>query len=73
MATTIYNTVFTTTLTKWTARLVPKAVIAAGLPESKVSDVIKAMQSSDFAKAYSPDVVAAATMASKEATCKAVL
>ena len=51
----------------------PKAVIAAGLPESKVSDVIKAMQSSDFAKVYSPDVVAAATMASKEATCKAVL
>ncbi|PLN84044.1 MFS general substrate transporter [Aspergillus taichungensis] len=72
VATTIYNTVFTTTLTKWTTRLVPKAVIAAGLPESKVSDVITAMQSSEFAKAYSPDVVAAATLASKEATCKAV-
>lgn len=75
MATTVYNTVFNNSLSKWTQKLVPAAVTAAGLDESKVPDLLTALSSSPttLAQSFGDTVAAAAVDANKHATCKAVL
>ncbi|KAK1139427.1 peroxiredoxin prx5 [Aspergillus melleus] len=74
VATTVYNTVFTNSLSEWTQKLVPAAVTAAGLDESKVPDLLTAMSSSPstLAQSFGATVAAAAVDANKHATCKAV-
>ncbi|KAJ5874568.1 uncharacterized protein N7529_002998 [Penicillium soppii] len=73
VATSIYQTVFSNTLTKYTAIYVPTASIAAGLPESEVKDLMSVVsQGATAMKAYSPAIVAAAEAALGQAYCKAI-
>jgi hypothetical protein len=74
VATSVYQTVFSNTLTKYIAIYVPSAIVAAGLPESKVSDLMSVVsQGAAAMKSYSPAVVAAAEAALGQAYCKAIL
>lgn len=74
VATSIYQTVFSKTLAKYTAIYVPSAAIKAGLSESKVTDLMSVVaQDAAAMKAYSPAVVAAAEAALSQAYCKAIL
>lgn len=59
IAASVYTTILTNTVSKWTARYVPAAVEAAGLAASKVPALLKDAASPTFAKDYSPAVVAA--------------
>ena len=74
VATSIYQTVFSNTLAKYTAIYVPSAAIKAGLSESKVTDLLSVVaQGAAAMKAYSPAVVTAAEAALSQAYCKAIL
>lgn len=74
VATSIYQTVFSNSLAKYTAIYVPSAAIKAGLSESKVTDLLSVVaQGAAAMKAYSPAVVAAAEAALSQAYCKAIL
>ncbi|KAI9741405.1 MAG: peroxiredoxin prx5 [Cirrosporium novae-zelandiae] len=70
IGTAVYTTIFNNKLTEWLAKLVPKAAIAAGLPESKVTDLMSAVGTSALSTTYSSKVVAAVDMAVKNAYCK---
>ncbi|KAJ5105060.1 hypothetical protein NUU61_002407 [Penicillium alfredii] len=73
VATSIYQTVFSTSLTKYMTRYVPTAVVAAGLPESKVPDLMAAAaQGAAALKSFSPAVAAAAEASLAQAYCKAI-
>ena len=56
----VYTTILDNTVTKWTIRYVPKAVEAAGLPASKVPDLLKVVSTPELATSYPAKVVAAA-------------
>jgi len=60
IAAAVYTSVLVNTVTKWTARLVPPAVIAAGLPVSDVPALMKVVGTPALAQNYSAAVVAAA-------------
>ncbi|CAG7921994.1 unnamed protein product [Penicillium olsonii] len=73
VATSIYQTVFSNTLAKYTAIYVPSAATGAGLPESKVTGLMSVVaQGAAAMKEYSPAVVAAAQVALSQAYCKAI-
>ncbi|KAJ6186212.1 Major facilitator superfamily domain general substrate transporter [Penicillium mononematosum] len=73
VATSIYQTVYSNSLAKYTAIYVPSAAISAGLPESKVTDLMAVVSKGAAAmKSYSPAVVAAAEAALSQAYCKAI-
>ncbi|CAI7608123.1 unnamed protein product [Penicillium pancosmium] len=73
VATSIYQTVFTKSLTKYMMEYIPSAVIAAGLDESKVADLMTVVSGGAAAlKEYSPAVAAAAEAALGHAYCKAI-
>ncbi|KAJ5199457.1 Major facilitator superfamily domain general substrate transporter [Penicillium cf. griseofulvum] len=73
VATSIYQTVFSNTLAKYTAIYVPSAAVSAGLPVSKVTDLMAVVSEGAAAmKSYSPVVVAAAEAALSQAYCKAI-
>ncbi|KAJ6128223.1 hypothetical protein N7471_009440 [Penicillium samsonianum] len=73
VASSIYQTVYGNTLAKYTAIYVPSAAISAGLPESKVADLMAVVsQGATAMKSYSPVVVAAAEAALSQAYCKAI-
>lgn len=60
IAAAVYTTVLTNTVAKWTVRLVPSAVVAAGLPSSQVPALLKVVGTPALATTYSTAVVAAA-------------
>ncbi|KAJ5179214.1 Major facilitator superfamily domain general substrate transporter [Penicillium capsulatum] len=73
VATSIYQTVYSTSLTKYTMKYVPAAATSAGLDESKVPDLLTDVaQGAAAMKAYSPAVAAAAQAALSNAYCKAI-
>ncbi|KAJ5775874.1 uncharacterized protein N7511_000885 [Penicillium nucicola] len=73
VATSIYQTVYSNSLSKYTAIYVPSAAISAGLPESKTADIVAAVvQGASALKSYSPAVAAAAEAALSQAYCKAM-
>ncbi|CAG8047990.1 unnamed protein product [Penicillium nalgiovense] len=73
VATSIYQTVYSNSLAKYTAIYVPSAAVSAGLPESKVTGLMAVVsQGSAAMKSYSPAVVAAAEAALSQAYCKAI-
>ena len=63
--------VLTNTVSKWTALLVPDAVIAAGLPASDVSSLLAVLGTPAMSR-YSPAVAAAAGNAVKGAYEKGI-
>ncbi|PGH19675.1 hypothetical protein AJ80_03830 [Polytolypa hystricis UAMH7299] len=63
----IYTTVLNNTVSKYTLRLVPPAAIAAGLPESKVADLLAVVSTPEMATSFSTEIALAATEAVKEA------
>jgi hypothetical protein len=74
VATSIYQTVYSKSTTKYITEYIPKAVIAAGLPESEVPDLMAVVTGGASALAdYSPAVAAAAQAALSDAYCKAIL
>jgi hypothetical protein len=60
IAAAVYTTILTNTVTKYTARYVPAAVEAAGLPAAKVPALLKDVASPTFANDYPAKIVAAA-------------
>ncbi|KAJ5470745.1 hypothetical protein N7530_008102 [Penicillium desertorum] len=73
VATSIYQNVYSNSLVKYTAIYVPSAAVSAGLPESKVTDLMAVVsQGAAAMKSYSPAVVAAAEAALSQAYCKAI-
>jgi hypothetical protein len=75
VATSIYQTVFNNSLKDWTVKLVPQAAVAAGLPESKLADLMTAVASSPatLSQSFSAAVATAALDALNQAYCKAIL
>ncbi|KAK4870079.1 hypothetical protein LT330_005133 [Penicillium expansum] len=73
VATSIYQTVYSNTLAKYTAIYVPSAAISAGLPDSKIPDLMAVVsQGAAAMKSYTPAVVVAAEAALSQAYCKAI-
>ncbi|KAL2793082.1 fungal trichothecene efflux pump [Aspergillus keveii] len=73
VATSIYQTVYSKSTTKYMTEYIPKAVIAAGLDESEVPDLMAVVTGGAAALAeYSPAVAAAAQAALSDAYCKAI-
>ncbi|KAJ5958950.1 uncharacterized protein N7479_006100 [Penicillium vulpinum] len=73
VATSIYQTVYSNSLAKYTAIYVPSAAISAGLPESKIAELMRVVSQGPAAMiSYSPAVVAAAEAALSQAYCKAI-
>jgi hypothetical protein len=72
IAASVYTTILTNTVTKWTLQYVPSAVEAAGLSAGKVPGLLAAMNTPTFAKDYPAAVVAAAGGAVQRAYEKGV-
>ncbi|KAJ5909066.1 hypothetical protein N7495_001748 [Penicillium taxi] len=73
VATSIYQTIYNNSLTKYMTEYIPPAVTAAGLPESKIEGIMTAVTSGASAlKSYSPAVAAAAEAALNDAYCKTI-
>jgi len=68
----IYVAIFTSTVTKWTGNLLPAAAEAAGLPASKVPELLSLFGTAKFATTYDAAVVAAVGAAYKEVIRKGV-
>lgn len=60
IAASVYTTILTNTVNKWTLRYVPAAVEAAGLSASAVPNLLAALNTPKLATNYSSAVVAAA-------------
>lgn len=73
VAASIYETVYSNSLKKYTLEYVPRAATAAGLPASKVTNLMTALSKGAALKSYSPAVAAAAENALSQAYCKAML
>lgn len=76
MATTIYQTGYSTSLTKYTNQYVHVAVTGAGLSSAKVSDLMGLLAQQDPARmvdSFGAAVASAATGAVDRAYCKAIL
>ncbi|BCS23521.1 peroxiredoxin prx5 [Aspergillus puulaauensis] len=73
VATSIYQTVYSKSTTKYMMKYIPAAVTAAGLDESKVEELMGVVSGGAAAlKDYSPAVAAAAEAALANAYCKAI-
>ncbi|KAL4989900.1 fungal trichothecene efflux pump [Aspergillus falconensis] len=73
VATSIYQTVYSKSTTKYMTKYIPSAVIAAGLDESKVADLMAVVTGGPSAlEGYTPAVAAAAEDALSHAYCKAI-
>ncbi|KAL3484720.1 fungal trichothecene efflux pump [Aspergillus germanicus] len=73
VATSIYQTVYNKSTTKYMTEYIPKAVIAAGLDESDVADLMAVVSGGASALGdYAPAVAAAAQAALSDAYCKAI-
>ncbi|KIW35176.1 uncharacterized protein PV07_01890 [Cladophialophora immunda] len=59
----VYTTVLSNKVSTYTARYVPRAVTAAGLPTSQISALLNAINTPSLAQRFSPAVVAAAQQA----------
>ncbi|KAL4938766.1 hypothetical protein BDV06DRAFT_231538 [Aspergillus oleicola] len=76
VATSIYQTVYNNSTTKYIGEYIPRAVIAAGLDESQVSDLVSIVTGGASAleeAGYTQAVITAATSALADAYCKAIL
>ncbi|KAF7589992.1 hypothetical protein BBP40_003436 [Aspergillus hancockii] len=73
-ATSVYTTTYTKSLLTWTAKLVPRAAITAGLGESKVPGLLSVLTTgpSMLAQSFTPAIASATNMAVQKAICKAV-
>lgn len=67
----LYNTVLNKELTAETAKRVPKAVLAAGLPQDQLSQLMKVVNTTELSS-YPVAIVAAATLALDDAYCHAI-
>ncbi|KAL4796245.1 MFS general substrate transporter [Aspergillus venezuelensis] len=75
VATSIYQTVYNNSTTKYIGEYVPRAAIAAGLDSSKVQDLVSIVTGGASAlqeAGYSQAVITAATGALADAYCKAI-
>ncbi|KAL5337483.1 fungal trichothecene efflux pump [Aspergillus crustosus] len=73
VATSIYQTVYSRSTTKYIEEYIPKAVIAAGLDEAQVPDLLAVVTGGAAALAeYTPAVASAAVDALNDAYCKAI-
>ena len=72
IAASVFTTILTNTVTKYTERYVPAAVKAAGLPAAQVPALLKVLSLPTFAKDYPPKIVAAAAAAVQQAYEKGV-
>ncbi|OJJ08499.1 hypothetical protein ASPVEDRAFT_57577 [Aspergillus versicolor CBS 583.65] len=73
IATSIYQTVYSKSTTKYMMKYIPPAVTAAGLDEGKVEELMGVVSGGAAAlKDYSPAVAAAAEAALANAYCKAI-
>lgn len=75
VATSIYQTVYSNTLTSSTTEYVPQAAINAGMAESRATELMQAVSAgaAEMSKSFSPAVVSAATDALNQAYCRAIL
>ncbi|EME47819.1 hypothetical protein DOTSEDRAFT_167204 [Dothistroma septosporum NZE10] len=71
IGTTIYSTVLSKELASETAKRVPKAVLAAGLPQNQLSQLMAVVSTTELSS-YPAAIVAAATAAVNEAYCHAI-
>ncbi|KAL3463501.1 fungal trichothecene efflux pump [Aspergillus heterothallicus] len=73
VATSIYQTVYSKSTTKYIGEYIPKAVIAAGLDEADVPDLMAVVTGGAAAlQGYAPNVVTAALAALNDAYCQAI-
>ncbi|KAL1635144.1 hypothetical protein SLS56_001896 [Neofusicoccum ribis] len=72
VATTVYQTIFNNQIAEWTPKLVVPAALKAGLDQSRVTELLSSLSSPDLSTLFSPDVVAAASEALKNAYCKGI-
>lgn len=74
VATSIYQTIYGSSLTKYINQYIPIAAVAAGLPESQVPALMHAVSEGTSALSkYSPAIVIDAEAALSNAYCKAML
>ena len=75
VATTVYTTVYNNELTKRTTEYVSSAATKAGLPESKLPDLLTAASAgaAKLSESFSPAVASAASAALNDAYCRAIL
>lgn len=67
IATAVYTAVLTQTVKKWTAKLVPVAVLAAGLPDADLTSFMSSLGTPALTANFSSEVVAAAGKATQGA------
>ncbi|KAJ6117927.1 hypothetical protein N7523_005678 [Penicillium sp. IBT 18751x] len=73
VATSIYQTIYHSSLTKYKNQYIPSAAMAAGLPESQVTALMAAVSEGTTAlSVYGPAIAADAEAALSEAYCKAI-
>ncbi|KAJ5698367.1 hypothetical protein N7462_000372 [Penicillium macrosclerotiorum] len=73
VATSVYETIYSNSLTKYMNEYIPKAVVAAGLDESKVTGLMAVVSGGASAlTSYSSVVASAAETALADAYCKAI-
>ncbi|KAL4880654.1 fungal trichothecene efflux pump [Aspergillus karnatakaensis] len=73
VATSIYQTVYSNSTTKYMEEYIPKAVVAAGLEETRVAELMAVVSGGAAALAdYSPAVATAAVDALNDAYCQAI-
>jgi hypothetical protein len=72
IATAIFTAILNNTVETQTGKLVPAAAEAAGLPASRVPELMASMASSDFAKNFSAQVVEAVGAATTQAYVKGI-
>ncbi|KAL5345545.1 hypothetical protein ACLOAV_009295 [Pseudogymnoascus australis] len=72
IAQAVYLAIFASTVTKFTARLVPAAAMAAGVDEDKISTLFSLLGTSKLGEVFDERVVAAVGAATQEATRKGI-
>jgi len=72
VAQAVYLAIFTSSVTKWTVRLVPVAAIAAGVPADEVTALMSLVGTPKLATSYDPAVVAAVGRAVQRAYEKGI-
>lgn len=68
----MYQTIFNNEVTKWTPKLVVPAALKAGLDQSRVTELLSVVSTSQLATSFPANVAAAASEALKEAYCKGI-